>query len=272
MYYSIVNMDNKNMEVTMDNKNMEVTFEEIIDTEYNRFYAIAFRLTGNHHDSQDVLQTAFLNAFRNLDKFQGKSKLSTWIYKIIVNESKHFLGKMRALPISEIVKREGITEEAFFGGLKAQSVFDDELIMDEMREKCLQGFLNCMSKNHRAAFLLKTITSLSVKEIAEVLDISIENAKVSIFRARHKIKEMLEDRCSLINPEKPCDCYLWTRYAKLKEIEIPKMHYQEKSKELKEKHFINLSNLRKIQYLYEVNPLKNKELFLKEFKKIALTL
>lgn len=244
----------------------------LLEAEYERFYSLAFRMTGNHHDTQDVLQNSFIKAFENIDKFRGSSKLSTWIYRIIINESKRFFSKINALPITCITKREGITEEAFFERLKTLPSFDDELIVDEMREKCLQGFLKCMPQKHRAAFLLKTVSKLSINEISLVLDISPDNTKVSIHRARQKMKEMLDERCSLIDPKKPCDCYLWVRYARERGIDIPKVSFQEKNKDLKKEHFMKLGRLMKISYLYEVSPEKDKTELLKRIKNFAHSL
>ncbi|HEY9060061.1 MAG TPA: RNA polymerase sigma factor [Pseudobacteroides sp.] len=113
--------------------------ETLLESDYERFYSIAFRMTGNHHDTQDILQNSFMKAFKNIDKFRGGSKLSTWIYRIIINESNQFFSRINALPITCITNREGITEEVFFERLKTLPSFDDELIVDEMREKCLRS-------------------------------------------------------------------------------------------------------------------------------------
>lgn len=243
--------------------------EEIFNVNYKKLYACAYRMIGNHHDTEDVLQNSFLKAYQNIGKFRGESKLYTWVYRIVINESYKFFKYIRKLPVTSITEGLGISEREFFNSISYTPDYDDNLFIEEMREKCLQGFLMCLPKNQRVCFLLKTCMHLKNQDIAEVMDISPENVKITLHRGRKKLQELFEMRCSLIDPDKPCKCYLWVKFMRDHNLPMPVVHYQTKAEELKKVHFQNLSLLRKIDYLYTVEARLTKDQFIKQIKKAA---
>ncbi|MCX8131497.1 MAG: RNA polymerase sigma factor [Clostridia bacterium] len=248
---------------------MNTELEELFQNKYHLLYACAYRMTGNHHNAEDVLQNAYLKAYKNLHKFEGKSHMYTWLYRIVINESHRFFETIDKLPLQRITEYRGISEAEFFESLSYEPDFNDNIIIEEMREKCLQAFLKCVPKNQRVCFLLKTCLNLKIKEIAEVMGISESNVKITLYRGRQKLKELLQARCNLIDPEKPCECYLWVRYMRDNNIEIPVIHYQQKAEELKKEYFKNMSILKKIGYMYNVEPRSTKEEFVRQLKEIV---
>ena len=244
-------------------------FENLIINDYDRLYACTFRMVGNHEDTQDVLQNSFLKAYKNLHNFRGESKLFTWIYRIIVNESYRYFEYIDKLPLTRITETLGVSEKQFFESIDYSPDFDDNLIMDELREKCLQAFLKCIPKNQRTCFLLKTCLHLKNKDIAEVLDMSVDNVKVTLYRGRKNLQELFGMRCSLIDPEKPCKCHLWIKFMKDHKIPLPTGYEQPKADALKKEHFRNLSKLKKIDHLYTVEARYDKKEFIKQLKKVA---
>ena len=243
--------------------------EEVFDVNYVKLYSCAYRMIGNHQDTEDVLQNSFLKACQNIDKFRGEAKLSTWVYQIVINECYRFFKHIRKLPLTRITEDLGISEREFFDSLCYVPDYDDNLFIEEMREKCLQGFLMCLPKNQRVCFLLKTCLHLKNQDIAVVMDMSPENVKVTLHRGRKKLQELFEMRCSLIDPEKPCKCYLWIKFMRDHNLPIPEVHYQTKSEELQKVHFRNLSLLRKIDYLFTVEARLTKEQFINKLKQAA---
>lgn len=243
--------------------------ETLFYQSYEKLYSCAFRMVGNHHDAQDVLQNSFLKAYKNIGKFRNESKLYTWIYKIVINESYRFFEQIDKLPLTYITEKLGVNEREFFNSIEYTPDYDDNLIIEEMREKCLQAFLKCMPKNQRICFLLKTCMKLKNQEIAEILDISVENVKVTLHRGRKKLQELFEMRCNLIDPEKPCKCHLWIKYMRDRNLAIPSGYHQIKTEELKKEHFRNMSMLKKIDYLYTVEAKFKKEVFINNLKKVV---
>jgi len=246
--------------------------ENLIEEKYEKLYACAFRMTGNHHDTQDVLQNAFLKAYKNIGGFRNESTLYTWLYRIVINESYRYFDYIEKLPLTIITEKLGVSEKEFFESIEYTPDFDDNLIIDEMREKCLQAFLKCMPKNQRVCFLLKTCLNLKNKEIAEILEISVENVKVIQHRGRKKLQELFEMRCNLIDPEKPCKCHLWIKYMKDRNLQIPSGYNQIRNEELKKEYFGKMSLLKKVDYLYRVEPELKKEIFIDYLKKVVVEL
>ena len=253
-------------DISMD---MRSQLEDLIRLEYEKFYSVVYRITETHQDTEDVLQNSFMKAFRNIEKFKGKSKLSTWVYRIAINESYRFMKTLSKLPVVSITDDLNMTEEVFFQSLEYEQSMDDELIVEEIREKCIHGILNCVSKKMRVCFLLKTYTGLKNKDIAEVLEVTEGNVKTMLHRARKQLKEMFEMRCSLIDPQKPCKCHLWIKYMKDHDLPIPEGHKVYKKKELLTMHYKNMSALEKIHYLYQVDNAIDKESFLKNLKEVS---
>lgn len=248
---------------------LQMELENLIIQDYHKLYACAFRMIGNHQDTEDVLQNSFLQAYKNLSKFRSEAKLFTWLYRIVLNECYKYFNYINKLPLVKITEDLGVTEQEFFDSIEYIDNFDDDLVIDELREKCLQAFLKCLPKNQRVCFLLKTCTDLKNKEIAEILDMSVENVKVTLFRGRKQLQELFEMRCSLIDPQKPCKCQLWIKFMKDHGLPLPTGYQQQKTDELRKEHFKNLSLLKKINYLYTVEQKCDKKEIADKIKKIA---
>ena len=71
-------------------------FEEIFRQNRNQIYSLAYRMTGNQADAEDLCQDVFLTAFRKIGSFQGRSSFSTWLYRVAINRSKDFLQEEKA--------------------------------------------------------------------------------------------------------------------------------------------------------------------------------
>lgn len=257
---------------SMVNQELTIGLEQVFHDNYRKLYSCAYRMVGSHQDTEDVLQNTFLKAYKNLDKFRGESKLYTWVYRILVNESYRYFEYYERLPVTRITEDLGMSEREFFRSIEYTPDYDDNLIVDEMREKCLQGFLKCLPQTQRACFILKSCLRLKIKDIAEILDMSPENVKVTLHRGRKNLRELFEMRCSLIDPEKPCKCYLWIKFMRDHNLSIPSGHYQAKTEQFKKEHFKNLSLLRKIDYLYTVEEKLTKEQFINKLKETAAIL
>ncbi|PKM66557.1 MAG: hypothetical protein CVU95_11290 [Firmicutes bacterium HGW-Firmicutes-2] len=243
--------------------------ENIVEQDYDKFYAIVYRITESHQDTEDVLQNSFLKAYKNLKNFRKQSKLSTWFYRIAINESYRYMQSWNKLPVIAIVEDLNINETTFFGNLEYDENFVDVLIVEEMREKCIRGFLKCVPQKMRVVFLLKTCIDLKNKEIAEILEIKENNVKVLLHRARKQLKEMFEYRCNLIDPSKPCKCYLWIKYMKDNNYPIPEGHNQYKNNELVTIHFKNMSKLKKMHYLFQVENTMDKDTFIAKIRTLS---
>lgn len=192
---------------------MEIDFDRVYKEQYDKMYKLAYRLMANKEEAEDVLQEAFLHAYSAYPKFQNKSQISTWLYRIVVNCSYKNMKKLKRLPVYDIASGYGMTKDEFFEKLKYYEPVEDEVMVNSMREQCLQLFLKCMPSKQRTAFTLKVLLNLSCEDVAEIMDISVGAVKTNVYRARLRLKENMEDKCSYINPDSPCNCKNWVAYA-----------------------------------------------------------
>lgn len=166
-------------------------FARLVDENSTRIYRLALKMTGSPQDAEDVLQETFIKAFKNIEGFEGRSKVSTWLYRIASNEALMLLRK----------QKEGITHideglELEQGEIVPLQIVDwcclpeKELVSAEARDHLREAALS-LSDANRAAFLLRDVEGLSTREAAEALDISESALKVRLMRARMQLREDL---------------------------------------------------------------------------------
>ena len=166
-------------------------FANIVDEHSDKIYRLALKMLGNEQDAEDILQETFIKAFNNIESFEGRSKISTWLYRIAVNESLMLLRKRKGALIDIDA---GIEKDD--GEVIPQEIVDwcclpeKELMSNESRQVINQA-INTLSDANRAAFLLRDVEGLSTSEAAEVLDISESALKVRLMRARLQLRETL---------------------------------------------------------------------------------
>lgn len=231
-------------------------FEEIYKTNFDKLLKVAYRITSSIHDAEDVLQETYINAFKSISQFDKKSSISTWLYKITLNCSLKYIKKRKAFPVSYMAQEQGITENQFFEGLKSIDTVEDEVLYNDMRETCIQMFIECLPKKQRVSFVLKIIMGLPVCEVSKILDISESAVKTNVYRARKAIKMHIEGKCSLINPKAPCQCALWVNYTVKngKKNSIPELNSSKRPlNELSKKISGEINFLNKIAILYDSN-------------------
>ena len=170
---------------------LEKQFTEIVEQYSDLAYSVTFRMLRNAEDAEDAVQEAYISAFKALPNFKGQSKLSTWLYRIIVNAClmKIRKDKSRAKYISG-----NLFDDALIYDWKNDP--EDAAVNSELRSTLEQG-LDVLSPDLRAAVVLRDIQGLSTEESAEVLDISIASLKSRLHRARILIPKHLEEYSSL---------------------------------------------------------------------------
>lgn len=188
-------------------------FDSLYEEHYKKLYTLAFRMTGKKEDAEDVLQNAFINAYKSYESFRQDSSFSTWIYRIVINEAKKHILYIKTMPVDEYAHEIGISSNDVYSYINSFDDTEEQVISEAVRETCLQLFMNCMPPKYRIVFTLRVIIKLSTKDTAEILEISENAVKVNLYRARALIKSLMDGRCSLINPKNPCRCRAWVKYA-----------------------------------------------------------
>jgi RNA polymerase sigma-70 factor (ECF subfamily) len=159
-------------------------FDKLVEATYADMYTLAYRLTGNEEDARDVLQDAYLRAYRGLPRFRGDSQFTTWMYRITANCSSTHLGK-RARAHHEQLDDEASIVDAqpdHDPELQAASAADREWVAQAVQE---------LPPRLRAVVVLRDLYDLPHEAIATELGISEAAAKVRLHRARRRLRERL---------------------------------------------------------------------------------
>ena len=168
-----------------------VEFARLVDSYYELIYRLAIKMLGNTQDAEDILQETFLKAYRNLKGFDGRSSLSTWLYRIATNEALMFLRKQRPELIS--VEEPGEGEEAEQEPLQIVDFccMPEEELMSSEAQLQLDRAIDLLPPTLRIVFVLRDIQGLSTRETGEVLNLSEMAVKTRLSRARLRLREIL---------------------------------------------------------------------------------
>lgn len=165
---------------------------QLVSNYSERIYNLALRMLRNKEDAEDILQETFLTVLQKLDTFDGRSVFFTWIYRIATNAS---LMKLRK---KKLVYAEFPDNPDFENSIKDAAFVDwsqDPLLNVQNKEvkKVLDDAINELSEIYRMVFILRDIEHLSIKETSKILEISEENVKIRLRRARLFLREKLSN-------------------------------------------------------------------------------
>ena len=164
-------------------------FARMMDHFSTPIYRLGLKILGNEQDAEDILQETFIKAYRSIENFEGRSALSTWLYRIATNEALMLLRKRK--PALDLV-----LEDDDEGDIEPHEIVDwcclpeEEMLSTESRiflEKAVQE----LSPSLQLVFLMRDVERLSIKETAQILEISASAVKVSLMRARLRLREEL---------------------------------------------------------------------------------
>ncbi len=168
-----------------------IELARLVDTYSTNIYRLALKMLANPQDAEDVLQNTFLKAIQALPTFEGRSSLSTWLYRIAVNEALMIIRRQK--PNVEIT-------------LQGDDERDEELPLTQFTDWCClpEGeLMSTEAKLHldkailqlpeklRVVFILRDIEKLSIRETSEALELTETAVKTRLLRARLKLRELL---------------------------------------------------------------------------------
>lgn len=167
-------------------------FARMVEVFSSRIYRLALRTVGDPQDAEDVLQETFLKANRGLANFEARSSLSTWLYKIAVNEALMILRKRKPdLRIDEEPSEEADEDPVL--QLEDWCCRPETEFVNQEARSFLETSIRALPPTLKTVFQLRDIDGLSIKETAEILGISETNVKVRLMRARMKLRNSLSE-------------------------------------------------------------------------------
>ena len=167
------------------------TFAKLVDAHSDQIYRLALKMLANEQDAEDVLQETFIKAYNNIHTFEGRSKISTWLYRIALNESLMLLRKHKGVQVDIDAGIETDNGEVIPRQIVDWCCLPEKELMSSETRQAINQAMKSLSDANRAAFLLRDVEGLSTREAADVLEISESALKVRLMRARLELREIL---------------------------------------------------------------------------------
>jgi RNA polymerase sigma-70 factor (ECF subfamily) len=174
----------------------QAAFRRLVELNSTNVYNVALKLLNNEQEAEDVLQETFLSAFEAIDRFEGRSKLSTWLYRIAYNASLMRLRKRKQMTTFSLDQplngENGGTPQGTRYLVDWSTLPDDQLLSAEARQEMNQAIAD-LPETLRSTFVLRDIQGLSGAETAEILGITVQAVKNRLHRARLRLRDRLSD-------------------------------------------------------------------------------
>lgn len=168
-------------------------FARFVEAYSGIVYRLALKILDNPQDAEDVLQETFIKAFRHLADFDGRSKLSTWLYRIATNEALMVLRRRKINPLSIDEPDNSAQEEQEPMQIIDWCCLPEGEMMSTEARKYMDSAIDKLPYSLRVVFLLREIEGLSTKETADVLNLSETAVKTRLSRARLRLRELLTE-------------------------------------------------------------------------------
>ena len=172
----------------------DAAYEELVRGMGGRMLAVARRFLGSEDEAEDAVQEAFIQAFKNIGRFEGASRLSTWLHRIVVNAALMRLrkkGRSREISIEELLP--SFLEDGHRVAPTGRWIETGEQIAErkELRQ-LVRDAIDRLPDNYRNVLLLRDIEQLDTEESAKILDLTVNATKTRLHRARQALRGLLD--------------------------------------------------------------------------------
>lgn len=166
----------------------------LVERHSHNVFRLAYRMTGNQHDAEEVVQEAFLRAYQKLGQFAARANFGTWVYRIAAN---YAIDRMRQKKKEEARRVEPAAGEDGMESNPVSQVQDaaptpERLTQSLELRKQMEIALAALSESERTAFVMRHWEGCGIEEIAEVLKSNTGAAKNTVFRAVQKLRQALQ--------------------------------------------------------------------------------
>jgi RNA polymerase sigma-70 factor (ECF subfamily) len=169
-------------------------FNQLVTRWERPIYALAYRTLGREEDARDVVQEAFLRAFRGLKGFRGQAKFSSWLYRITLNLCRDWIRRERRAPVAQVPEGVDPIEIADERAAPTESV--EDLVARREMSGAVQRAMAELPEEQRTAILLKEYHGLTFQEIADMLDCPLSTVKTRLYQGLSVLRRRLERRQS----------------------------------------------------------------------------
>ncbi len=173
-------------------KGDQKAFRVLVERHSQSLFRLAYRMTGNEQDAEDVVQETFLRAYKQIHRFDGRAAFGTWLYRIGANCS---LDLMRARQSRREQQQPSAYDETgthWLSQLAAREPSPERLTQSGQIADLIEPALRKLTEAERTAFVLRHYEGCDIEEIARTLGVGSSAAKHSVFRAVQKLRRALE--------------------------------------------------------------------------------
>lgn len=166
-------------------------FVELLSRYTQKVHNLSMRITRNPEDAEEVLQDVFVTVHNKIEKFEGKSQFSSWLYRITVNTAFMKLRKRKQSPHTSLEEVSPPVRENWVGDRSDTCDVNVICSKHELREE-LEGAVSRLPEEYRVIFVLRDIDGLSNQEVGEILNLSVPAVKSRLHRSRLMLRKKLQ--------------------------------------------------------------------------------
>ncbi len=270
-------MDEKNKDNELVRKALtgdQESLEKLILRHQGWIYNIAFRMVLNRSDAEDITQEILIKVISRLSGYdRNKAAFRTWLYRIVVNHVINMKNGRAEITVTHFDDFALAIENIPDNNL--DDTPDKELLIEESKIGCMTAMLLCLTRKQRIVFILGEIFTLHDKLGSEILEITRENFRKRLSRARKRLYNFMNRKCGLLNRNNPCRCankakgFIDTGWVDPNNI----VYYQGKLQKVKDiisekSRYFNESYYLQYNKLYREHPFYKSPDFVNWFRKI----
>jgi RNA polymerase sigma-70 factor (ECF subfamily) len=170
-------------------------FRILVERHSATIFRLAYRLTGNHHDAEEIVQEAFLRAYQKLEQFASQANFATWVYRIAANYTIDRMRQRKSEDARKLVPSAEMSDDAELDPLR--QIPDDAPTPERLTQsvelrKQMENALQNLTPAERTAFVMRHCDGCGIEEIAAALKSNAGATKNTVFRAVQKLRNALE--------------------------------------------------------------------------------
>jgi RNA polymerase sigma factor (sigma-70 family) len=205
--------------------------EQILERHQDWIFNVALSFVAHRDDAADITQEVLVKIVTKLSTFRQESDFKTWVYRIVKN---HFLNmkrrkyEMYSMTFESFARDlDEIPDEELLG---SQFEVEEKLLVEEAKLSCMKAMLLCLDREQRLIFILGELFEFTDTVGSEVMEISKENFRIKLHRAKQQLYNFMDNKCGLINKKNPCRCARKTAaYIKLGFVDPVNLYFQKET-------------------------------------------
>ena len=180
---------------------------EMLLERYQAFiYNVAWKMVVNPEDAEDVRQEVIIKVITNLARFEGRSTFKTWIYRITLNHLLTMKKRSTELRVNDFSDHKKALENIPNQDISEVEKFEMADYIAEIKIRCMSAVLLCLNREQRLIYIVGDLLKVNHSLGAELFDISKDNFRQRLSRARKDLYSYLNKQCGLVNKSNPCRC------------------------------------------------------------------